>query len=493
MRIVRAKMTEQKVTRTFPPGESKGLDPETFKQLLGEAIRSYVSNLKDRGVQTHRRTVYRVHKGGYRSFDIDFPYYLRQWQPEHAKGLLPRAEMRAFFDYLWDMGELQKTLTGPDPQRVNWELLVFYEVVHDTAARVMEDLAIDETTDTGHITLCRIPDSSLEAALGEVYSRTIEGKTSYIAKCPLGWIKSRAGASWALDSDISLTIPTEQERARYLSRHHNKMIWHDTMSGLIQNDVALLEISGSAEVAQLRKGRPPKTGTDLIEEHIADAIDVVKWALSVEKAHAPPLVEATITYQDVLGGPLAIVGFGAFRRQEAHQGIVYDLSKMDMEKVSSLVKKARRASQELTDLKESFWYWGRACLAALERDVLVESVIGLENLLVANRGESRYRFGLHGAALLCGPDSDKHSVAKELKRLYDKRSSAVHGSSQDRIRESREAMKYLSSAIFAVIECWERGIIVPGDRVALQIEQRILADCSLRRDQTQEGLALTIA
>jgi hypothetical protein len=73
-------------------------------------------------------------------------------------------------------------------------------------------------------------------------------------------------------------------------------------------------------------------------------------------------------------------------------------------------------------------------------DHLIDCVIGLENLLVPDSGESKYKFSVRGAALL--PDSlgDAGQRYAAMSALYDKRSAVVHGRTEslDEIEKSCE-------------------------------------------------------
>lgn len=61
------------------------------------------------------------------------------------------------------------------------------------------------------------------------------------------------------------------------------------------------------------------------------------------------------------------------------------------------------------------------------RDVLLESAIGLDSLLVPGGGEARYKFCLHGAAILSPSMGTYEEVYRQLDEVYTKRSQAAHG------------------------------------------------------------------
>src|SRR5262249_37484574 len=105
------------------------------------------------------------------------------------------------------------------------------------------------------------------------------------------------------------------------------------------------------------------------------------------------------------------------------------------------------------ELGQAIWHFGRACNAQLNRDIILESAIGLELLLVPDHGESTYKLSLHGLALLGDPVGK--SVDQELVEIYNFRSRAPHGSANIE-RKSKDiaprARQLLAKAIWAIVE-----------------------------------------
>ncbi|MGC1686467.1 MAG: hypothetical protein WA734_12665 [Candidatus Acidiferrales bacterium] len=81
------------------------------------------------------------------------------------------------------------------------------------------------------------------------------------------------------------------------------------------------------------------------------------------------------------------------------------------------------------------------------RDSIVDAVIGLESILLANTGdrtELRFRFSLNYAALF--PKEEREEAFYTARSLYDLRSGIAHGSSPREKVEINDKMMTLSEA-----------------------------------------------
>jgi hypothetical protein len=137
------------------------------------------------------------------------------------------------------------------------------------------------------------------------------------------------------------------------------------------------------------------------------------------------------------------------------------------------------------DILDALWYWGKAALTNLPRDKLLESVIGLERLLIPYPGESRYRFALHGAAILAPLRDETENTAKELRAIYDQRSTIAHGQedvgnkNQDPHEVANKAHKLLAKAIQKILQFYKSGKLTMSESVARQVEGLILRNAYL--------------
>ncbi|MCK4623526.1 MAG: hypothetical protein KAT62_15105 [Desulfuromonadales bacterium] len=472
-------MSKNEVTRTFPEQEPLGLNPDHFKGLLSKAVKSYLEVLQQRyDLNSYPRRIFRHIDNKIKSEELLFPRYpshLLDW----AETALEVGDIASFMEYVWGRGELRKTLTGPDPQRRSWEWFVLLDVIHHPLFRVLTESAIEEAIDVGRITYWALDDQLFEKLLDEVTLECLQNKKKYVVQCPLGMIDGEKGNVWELGENITLKFFTEREELSYLTRNHNKLHWHEKLTGLGLY-VGILEIVSSFEISKLRKGAPPKNGADLIEEQIADTVDAIKWALSSACGTSCSFVEGTITYEHILGGQFVLTSPQFFRREDKNGGTVHRLTGERIEIAKGFIEKIVRYRDLSLDLKQALWHWGRSSLADLDRDALLESIIGLESLLVPGSGDSRYRFGLHGAALLCTPHDNLEERARDLKKLYDRRSRIAHGSRDAITSDANRGRRSLADAICAVIALLEAGVLEPSEVIAEQIESIILKKSPLR-------------
>ncbi len=472
-------MSTEETAQTFPLGDPQGLEPKSFEGLLRSSIVGYLSLLKETEPPTRPQTIYQLEDGRISSQQIAFPFYPLASDKEKAKEALSSGEIRKLLDYAWERGELQHGLTGPNPQRNSWEFIVLRDVIHAPLSRILTEAAFDEAVDEGQVTLWAVPERLINKAVGELVLRYCHGRYRYKARCPLAWVSGEAGKRWSLGEDLDLCLYTPRERTGYLSRHHGEFLWQDTLSQLIQMDVAVLEVVLAVDLTFPRLG-VPGTGLHYLEQQIADRIDLVKWALMATLDKSDSLIEGTVSYEHMLGGQLTPIGLNFFRREvQKDEGPVYKMTDDAARQAKSLIGQAIGLREKSPDLQQAFWYWGRSCLASIDRDVLLDAVIGLEGLLVPTAGEIRYRFGLHGAALLASCSDDAETMARELRKIYDKRSSAAHGRKEDRLEEASRARHYLGDVISAVITLIKGGMIDPSSRISEQIQTQVLRRCQL--------------
>jgi hypothetical protein len=191
---------------------------------------------------------------------------------------------------------------------------------------------------------------------------------------------------------------------------------------------------------------------------MVEHLDLLKWAIVASLNADRPPGEGTCLIIARLGWRI-----GRLRRDENFGGACI-LSRESIERCVTLMREFRAAAGkwEDGDLERGLWHFGRACCAVLERDVLLESTIGLDSLLVPGGGEARYRFRLHGAAILSPMLGTPEVMSNELGEIYGERGRAAHGrwSSQASSLALR-ARKFLAKAIESIINLTLDGSLEP--------------------------------
>lgn len=190
-----------------------------------------------------------------------------------------------------------------------------------------------------------------------------------------------------------------------------------------------------------------------IEDYISEKMGKIKWALvhiggpGCCIGELPAAVE--ISFSRWLMMPL--------RRQRTLRGHhpILSCEQEDMEKVKILIDALNHATERFRkDLRDVLWLFDRSMTAGTPKDVILESAIGLERLLVADTGDIGHRFRTFGAALISRYDAAKTS--EKLKNIYNRRSRAAHGGSVDGDKDEEEMSKVarccLADAIAAVVQ-----------------------------------------
>jgi hypothetical protein len=237
------------------------------------------------------------------------------------------------------------------------------------------------------------------------------------------------------------------ERCLFLTRYGHEYVGNDpatwASSGLLEIDLDSLPSADDQAETTVRA--------------VTDALDLIKWALMTAADSTTAFMEAGVVLRSPSGwkGP-------TIRRQDS---IVWNRPRHGFNikpeyatRASELILRARKLMQWTSELAGILWFLGRAHNSATARDSLLEAAIGLESILVAHSGESTYKFRLHGSALLASAVNG--DVDAELKRIYELRSRAAHGTDreeEDYRRLAPRARYLLAKAIVATIELSEAG------------------------------------
>ena len=91
------------------------------------------------------------------------------------------------------------------------------------------------------------------------------------------------------------------------------------------------------------------------------------------------------------------------------------------------------------------------------------------------RGDSRYRFCLHGAAVLAANPTEGVELFDTLQRVYDARSAGAHGhTSREGERVALQARTLLGRMIDRIAFLISEGKIASGDQIASSVAHWVL-------------------
>ena len=160
-------------------------------------------------------------------------------------------------------------------------------------------------------------------------------------------------------------------------------------------------------------------------EVISNNIDCLKWAAMRAADSELPPTEGVCIILTKSGSRL-----NSIRREDGigTMGVNLNLKQEELDKFVKLYSSFNSSNAKIYGLDKALWHFGRSCLSTIERDILLESAIGIDSIVSNDSRDSAYRFQLHGSALLSFIDPKiKETVYKELSNIYKRRSSAAHG------------------------------------------------------------------
>lgn len=468
---------QNKITRKFPDHPKQAIEQQRASALMVLAFRDILNVWMREEPSVIHREIWRPKDGGMASTRIPFPNYFASVHDRHEE-LLSLPSVFSFLDYFWTCGQCQITLEGPDPKRRSWEIWVLVdEILTPLASALTHQAMIDASCSLG-ITpffLADIRLTQLAETLIDLHCREV---IQYSVKCPLFWLED---SIWDLGSGMRITPLSPADEALYLTELELQVSTLG-LGGELMSGVGLLEFNIEIGRDAIFQGAIDAHSDgilnlqEVLKKRIGDTIDMVKWALSIGCSHAVPLLEGTSSYRNVKS--MGLLGPDAFRRLQtrtARSGTVYQQSPEALHEAQAALQRASRFATLVPDVYDALWYWGRACLAELDRDRLLESVIGIERLLVPGGGESRYRIGLHGAAMLAKDQTEAREKAKQLRDMFQARSSVAHGAVATKGKNlTYLALQTLGELVAVVTAELNAGRLMPTPTISEQVQDQIL-------------------
>lgn len=432
-------MTETKV---LPPGEEQPLDDKLLTELVRKTIYRTLEDLRTLAVPQQLWGVNRVNGDGMDYAEIAAPEYRDLVVWKRVNDIWRSEESTALTDYIWDHCALKTQMTGPDPNKEDWARWTYGQLVHDPLLVALEETIRERLVDHGVVETWTVDPDKLEKAVEDVVA--LYGKRSQLvtAFCPLGGLKLLSEDSQEIAPDIRLRRWTARDVCLFALRHRYEYLWDDFKAPYVERNIA--EINFPIKMGQ---GVQQKD----VEEMVRDRLDLLKWSLLIARDQELPVTEGTCLLKARLDKRM-----GRFRRDESLHAGDYALDKATLQHCSDLVQRFRSATKAMKkphDLQQALWHFGRACVGSLPRDVLLESAIGLDSLLVPGGGDSGYRFCLHGAAILSSNIPNGEAQYKALDKIWNLRSRAAHGGRvQDVEKVALESGRKLAQAIRVVVD-----------------------------------------
>jgi hypothetical protein len=448
-------------TRVLPPISKRPMDHALVRDLLHQAITATLAALSGLEAPTQQRMIYRPTSSGINGEWLPCPNYSHRLVWDRFEEICHIPESEALLNYLWDHGARTLTLHGPNPDKAGWAGHVYAELLRYPIMALLDRSATERLVDSETVKQWSINLHDLDATLDDLTTVCCEDRQCVHVVCPLHGFMLDHITEFQLAEDIWLRVWSERDYALFRTQYPASGF--RLGRSIADGTNLVVELTLSAQF--ISSGPYPHP----ITEDVPGLLDLVKWTAFLATQSNTVLVEGTAVVCDVLGTLL-----GEVRRDLNECNYWHGVSLPQLQHTAELVRDYRDTAILAPDLAFALWYFGRACTAALDRDMLAESVIGLESLLVPNSGENRYRFGLHGAAVLSTLGWDGRTTRRDLKRLYDVRSKAVHGT-QTALDHDQAllARRMLADCIQATIGLVQESKLKSPRNVATSVEEYV--------------------
>ncbi len=438
-------------TIELPPSEPQPVDRDLFAGLIRTCIERTIADLKDLRVPARSIFAYRADGG----VSLEAPNYRSVAVFGRLDQIWRSAEVARLLDYAWNLGVVKMNL-GPGATREDWERAAHSSVILPSLLASLDETAIESLVDNGNTSAWAENPQILERVAREMADWYCLPKPLVTAYCPLRGIDMLADLPLRADG-VTFRAWSLRDRLVFRSLHDSEFMWDDLKAPTITGTIA--EIRLPFDLPPSRRSQAIGDA-DLPREEIIARLDMLKWGIATTLDTDSPPVEGTCIIMARAGWQV-----GRLRRDENLRSGP-PLTNAGIERCATLIRDFRTAAQRWTDgdLERALWHFGRACVAVLPRDVLLESAIGLDSLLVPGGGEARYRFCLHGVAILSpmlgAPELGE--LSKELDKIYSERSRSAHGRrSVQPLPSALRARKFLAKAIESIIRLTLDGSLDP--------------------------------
>ena len=447
-----------------PRSNNNPIDMEILRSLWSRTIKDAIKELSSICPDQEIRVIFKSdEKGNYNKHNATVPKYSIDNKKKSEIGIKVGNE---FLNYLWDCGKPRIRFGVPsgsswDDMRSNWDHVILSKFIFSPVFRMLDDSSIRQFIDNQEIEPWSIKEEQIDEYISNTSHAFANNKVIIHAHCPIYGVKLH---------DIQYAKLTEQTSLKkYSPREISIFLTKKYLEGLNINKFELISLDSMAEIRlelDLKDGEP--IGEEF--ERIDNELDLIKLGIFLWKNQQLPVDERKWTIP-IEEGTSIIDSFGRDFNIPIHsRGQAFlirgqlELNEDDLEPLTSIIKILYEQQKKSGNIKRAIWLFGRSCLAPLNRDILLDSAIALESLLVgdSSSGNFKYRFSLHGKIIL-GNKEVGNKDFDNLKRIYDGRSGVAHG---DEKKEDHDlaccSRAYLSQIIFNICRlCQKEGSLNP--------------------------------
>lgn len=429
-------------SQELPDTKAKPMDEDHLAKLIHEAMVAFNDFLSEHTFPTEVVNVLRSDgPGSSSSHSLTRPKLwnaLFDYQAEHMD--IPAA--KALTDYLWGHGGHRITLTkdNGDPNRTDWAGNAFHMVVVNSLYSLWDKHSIRSLSATGLWQPWKLPYEEVNQLAKDMAAIEVGKGAKIKITIPLLQLALADKKSVELETGVTLREWTQEDKASYL--HKNQRVYpFDDAHGPHISDCYLEMVVNESQI--FKDGMNHCVNKqEILADFVGPIVGRIKWAI-MQVTNSTQLIRELPATTEIWH---SVWGFFPIRRQGMGLGSggKTNLDVGNCQSVVKLLKMLKEAQKVYPDLDDVVWMFDRATLAVLPRDILLESAIGLERLLVHGNGENTRRFKTYGAALI-GGDAPMET-AKRLGEIYSKRSCAAHGSDKKSDNKAEKLEKLSATA-----------------------------------------------
>ncbi|BDZ68273.1 HEPN domain-containing protein [Methanobacterium ferruginis] len=291
--------------------------------------------------------------------------------------------------------------------------------------------------------------------------------------------------------NIKIKKWNKTERALFASKYAYKVSW--------ELDIKFpMDTATFVEVEYIFSKDKYTGSRNKLQQYLFGILDLIKWMFMVLSNNPYPIREGTCILETYNPHKIDVV------RRDTNFCTIPNNSnfiiKPEMrDKFRELIKDYYNTSNQFNDLKDALWFFGRACVDNLERDRLIDSVIGLEIILVQGHQQLGYQFRLHGATIFSTQWDNskinlfegekelfwkKEELVKWFRELYSRRSSSVHGANNEYSENDVLPALYALAVIIKGIVYLNKKGLLPEDNKELSkaVQNYIIMKSVLKND-----------
>lgn len=444
-------------TGELPPRKNnKPIDIEILKSLWFRTIKDTIKELSSIPPDKKTRVIFKLEENGYYdTYNVDIPGYSIDLKVQSQIGIKVGNE---FLNYLWECGRPKVRISNSD--RSSWNYWVSMKFIFRPISDLLDDSSICQFVDNQEIKPWSISDAQIGEYISNASNALANNKVIVRAYCPIYGVKLNDLKSAKLSEHTTLRAYAPRDISFFISKYLSPL---SVDKGEFIDQDSMVKIQFELD---LKEGENIEKEFELINNEL----DLIKLGIFLWRNQELPIedrkwtipIEEGTCILDNIGRDLNIPIHSRGRIFAIHGSL--ELNEKGLASLTSIIKTLYEQQKKGQDIMQAIWLFGRSCLAPLYRDVLLDSAIGLESLLVPGPSDSTYRFKLHGKIIL-GNNDERVDDFKILGDIYRGRSKAVHG--EDNIVKVRElafsSREYLATAILNVSLLCQKGLLSPKE------------------------------